>query len=134
MPASFVLDSSVLLYLPSNDDPTKKAAALHLFKQKGFTSPQVVFECLNVCLRKYKFTKADAVEFAELVCDSGFFVTENEVVTRMGFALFAKYFFQPFDGKIVASALVAGCTTLYSEDMQHGLVIENSLTIINPFL
>ena len=38
-----------------------------------------------------------------------------------------------WDSLIVASALTAGCDTLYSEDMQHGQVIAGTLTIINPF-
>ena len=42
--------------------------------------------------------------------------------------------FSVFAGMIVASALSAGCDTLYSEDMQHGRRIENRLTIRNPFL
>jgi predicted nucleic acid-binding protein len=33
---------------------------------------------------------------------------------------------------IVAAALLAGCKVLYSEDMQHGQVIERQLTIRNP--
>jgi predicted nucleic acid-binding protein len=33
---------------------------------------------------------------------------------------------------IVASALQAGCKRLYTEDLQHGQVIEG-LTIVNPF-
>ncbi len=37
------------------------------------------------------------------------------------------------DALIVAAALMAGCTTLYSENMQDGLVIERKLTIRNPF-
>jgi predicted nucleic acid-binding protein len=34
---------------------------------------------------------------------------------------------------IVASALLAGCKTLYADDLQHGQVIDEQLTIINPF-
>jgi predicted nucleic acid-binding protein len=34
---------------------------------------------------------------------------------------------------IVAAALLAGCDTLYTEDMHPGLVIENRLRIVNPF-
>lgn len=37
------------------------------------------------------------------------------------------------DSLIVAAALLADCKTLYSEDMQHGQVIERVLTIRNPF-
>jgi len=38
-----------------------------------------------------------------------------------------------WDSLIVAVALDAGCSTLYSEDMQHGQRIEGQLTIVNPF-
>jgi predicted nucleic acid-binding protein len=50
------------------------------------------------------------------------------------FVLFvAGYDFQLFDGIIVASALEANCDVLYSEDMQHGQIIEVSMKIINPY-
>lgn len=39
----------------------------------------------------------------------------------------------PYDAMIVASALLAECDTLYSEDMQDGLLIEERLRIRNPF-
>jgi predicted nucleic acid-binding protein len=39
-----------------------------------------------------------------------------------------------FDGLVVAAALEAGCATLWSEDMQDGLVVDERLTIRNPFL
>ena len=32
-----------------------------------------------------------------------------------------------------AEALLAGCRTLYSEDLQHRQVIDKRLTVINPF-
>jgi predicted nucleic acid-binding protein len=34
---------------------------------------------------------------------------------------------------IAASALVADCHTLWSEDMQHGMVLDGRLRIANPF-
>lgn len=39
-----------------------------------------------------------------------------------------------WDGLIVAAALESGCTTLYSEDLQHGQVFDGRLTVVNPFL
>jgi predicted nucleic acid-binding protein len=48
--------------------------------------------------------------------------------------LVVKYDFQIFDGIIVAAALEANCDILYSEDMQNGQIIENSLKIVNPFI
>lgn len=38
-----------------------------------------------------------------------------------------------WDSLVVASALESNCTTLYTEDMQHGQVIQSVLTIRNPF-
>ena len=38
-----------------------------------------------------------------------------------------------YDALIVASAIEAGCDTLYTEDMQHGRGI-GELAIVNPFL
>jgi predicted nucleic acid-binding protein len=38
-----------------------------------------------------------------------------------------------FDGLIIASALDAGCDTLFSEDLEAGQVIDGRLTIRNPF-
>ncbi len=45
-----------------------------------------------------------------------------------------QYQFQLFDAIIVASALESGCNTLYTEDLQHGQLIEGQLRISNPFL
>jgi predicted nucleic acid-binding protein len=38
-----------------------------------------------------------------------------------------------YDALIAASALNAGCDTLWSEDMHHGMVIDDRLRIVNPF-
>jgi predicted nucleic acid-binding protein len=40
--------------------------------------------------------------------------------------------FAVYDGLIVAAAVRAGCTILYTEDLQHGQMIEK-LQIRNPF-
>ena len=51
----------------------------------------------------------------------------------VGRALAQRYGFSVYDAMIVASALIAGCTTLWSEDMQDGLLVEGQLRIVNPF-
>jgi predicted nucleic acid-binding protein len=38
-----------------------------------------------------------------------------------------------YEAMIVAAALLAGCKTLLSEDMQHGLKIEGKIEVRNPF-
>ncbi|CAA6825926.1 MAG: Unknown protein, partial [uncultured Sulfurovum sp.] len=39
-----------------------------------------------------------------------------------------------YDSLIVSAGLQAGATVLYSEDMQHQLKINDTLTIVNPFV
>ena len=48
-----------------------------------------------------------------------------DIHTSLGFSF--------WDSLIIKSALENGCETLYSEDMQHGQLIDNRLTVINPF-
>lgn len=47
--------------------------------------------------------------------------------------LLRKYDFQIFDSFIVASALEHDCKNLYTEDLQHLLMVEDKLRIINPY-
>jgi predicted nucleic acid-binding protein len=53
---------------------------------------------------------------------------------KLAHRLIQRYDFQLFDSIIVASALEAECDVLYSEDLHHGLVAEDKLTILNPFV
>lgn len=108
--------------------------AISLIDRIGFISPQVIFECLNVCMKKRKLDRKTALSFATFLLKSSYLQPENESVVETALFSFEKYSLQVFDSKIVAAALHAGCSILYSEDMQHGLVIEKKLTIINPFL
>ncbi|MBI5567093.1 MAG: PIN domain-containing protein [Chloroflexi bacterium] len=57
--------------------------------------------------------------------DSGILLTASE--------LREKYSFSFWDSIIIASALRAGCTTLYTQDMQNGLKVDGQLTIVDPF-
>jgi len=62
-------------------------------------------------------------------------VEPSDVATvRSAWKLHARYRFSYYDSLVIAAALSAGCTTLYSEDMQHGQVIDGRLTVINPFI
>ena len=53
---------------------------------------------------------------------------------KLAQSLVVKYDFQIFDGIIIAAAMEANCDILYSEDMQHGQVVENAIKIVNPFI
>ena len=48
-------------------------------------------------------------------------------------ALAERYGWSVYDAMIVAAALRAGCTRLWSEDLQDGQLVEDRLRIANPF-
>jgi len=128
------VDSNVWLYMANNDSPEKKSISLNLLNRDTYTSPQVLFECINVCRKKLKLNSEIAFSFAENLLQVNKLIEENANIVYTALQLCRQSSFQPFDAKIVATALEAGCDILYSEDMHHGLFVNNSLRIINPFI
>ena len=128
------LDSNIVLYLNEAVGTFKKEKVKHLLSLNPIISSQVVFECLNVCIKKYKYSKDDSIHFVTNLLNLCTIVTEEKQTCILALELFSKYQFQVYDSKIVSSALIADCATLYSEDMQNGLVVNKTLTITNPFL
>ena len=125
-------DTNCLLYLQTQD--TVKIASLEQkLTQGGIVSVQVLNEVFNVCHKKLKLTP----RATDIFLDSLKEIFDVEPITvkthELGVLLSQRYNFSPYDAMIVASALIAQCTILYSEDMQHGLVVQNRLTIVNPF-
>lgn len=133
MKGKIFVDSNIWLYMANDDAPEKKAIGIRLLRESAYTSPQVIFECINVCRKKLKLGDETAFRFADRLLSVCQLVEENANIVHTALDLCRERNFQPFDAKIVATALEAGCHTLYSEDMQHGFVVNNSLTIVNPF-
>ena len=48
-------------------------------------------------------------------------------------AIVERYGFSLYDSLVIAAALNAGCRILYSEDLQHGQLIDRQLRVVNPF-
>lgn len=131
------LDTNILLYAYSEDEPTKQECALKLLEMHGgclHISIQVVNELSNILLKKFKLS-TNEVESALLEIDNVATILSFELTTQIkALKLKDRYQFQYYDALIVATALENGCSLLYSEDMQHQQLIENRLTIINPFV
>lgn len=131
---NFFIDTNVALYLIDLNETRKKQTAISIVREVPWISSQVVFECLNVCIRKRKMDRESACTFVSWLMSASLIQPENTSVVNTALFIMSRYLLQPFDAKIVASALEAGCNVLFSEDMQNGLVIENRLKIVNPFI
>lgn len=126
-------DSNLFIYAES-EDGIKSVQAFALIKAGPVTSVQAINETVNVLTRKYGFSLNEAHEVAESLLDLCEVVPVDALTVREAIRLVRRYTFSHWDSLIVAAALLAECDVLYSEDMQHGLVVDGRLTIINPFL
>lgn len=124
-------DTNVALYLLS-EDTAKSRRAENLLAAGGTISVQVLNEFTAAARRK---RLADWDEIDELLLALRKLCSVEPVtveVHELGVKLARRYGIQIYDACIVASAQLAGCTTLYTEDLQHGQRI-GGLTIRNPF-
>ncbi len=131
---SFAADSNVLVYLHDNSSPSKRNIAKNILSDNPVIPAQVVSEYLNTIKRLLDLSKEQLLmQTAELLKDCEIIPILPSTL-YLAASLVKKYQFQLFDAVIVAAALEAGCQTLYSEDMHHGLLVNDTLTIINPFI
>jgi predicted nucleic acid-binding protein len=94
---------------------------------------QVLNEIASVARRKMAMSWTETHAFLSLMRRLLAVQSITVEVHETGLALAERYGLSIYDAMIAASALHAGCDTLWSEDMQHEMSIENGLTIVNPF-
>ncbi|HEY4075467.1 MAG TPA: PIN domain-containing protein [Rhizomicrobium sp.] len=131
MPADF-LDTNVLVYAFTTDPRMDRANAL--LSSDCITSVQGLNEFANVARRKLgmnwielklALTSLRAVLRAIVPLDLKTHDTALEIAERYGFSF--------YDSLMIAAALAAGSAIVWSEDMQHDMVIDGRLRIANPF-
>jgi predicted nucleic acid-binding protein len=131
MSASF-FDSNVLLYIASADrDKADKAE--EILAQGGSISVQVLNEIANVAQRKMRLGWCEIHEFLSMVRE---LLTVHPVTIEThedGLALAERYGLSTYDAMIAAAALQADCETLWSEDLQHGMLLDGRLRVVDPF-
>jgi predicted nucleic acid-binding protein len=133
MNGSAFLDTNVLIYATLPPD-RRSNIARELLSERNVVNVQVLNEFANVARRKLRRSWPDvaqALAAIRLLClpPRPLTVATHEaaltIAGRLGYHL--------YDALIIAAALEAGCVTLYSEDLQHGQIIDRRLTIRNPF-
>ena len=126
-------DTNVAVYALTSDAQKARRAQASLIGS-DFLSVQVLNETANVLNRKRRLVWDDILDrlsdLRELVPDIRTITdADNRAATRLA----QRYRLQFYDALLIAVALANGATTLYSEDMQHGLLIDDTLRIKNPF-
>ena len=131
MPASF-FDTNVIIYIASGDT-AKADRAEAAIAAGGAINVQVLNELTNVARRKMHMswteTRALLNMRRALLTVHPLTIESHET----GLELAERYGFSTYDAMIAASALHAGCDTLWSEDLQHGMELAEGLRIVSPF-
>lgn len=96
-------------------------------------SNQIINEVCAVLLRKAKISEAQIRQIIQEFYDECIVIEMNYSIIIKASELRTNRSFSFWDSLIVASALSAGASILYSEDMQDGLIVANQLTLMNPF-
>jgi predicted nucleic acid-binding protein len=135
--SSFFLDANVLLYVFDHDATEKRAIAKELVEAAlsggGLVSYQVVQETLNVLSSsKWRVPVPEIQNFLNKVLMRLCLVYPTTGLFEGALGISAETGWTFHDGLIVAAASKAGCSILYTEDLQDGRVIRD-VTIQNPF-
>lgn len=132
------VDSNIWLYAfisrPSEELKHAKASDLVEKPMCYVVSEQVIAEVSVNLLRKAKIADDHLMRVVESFYGRCQVVASNLELHRTAYRLRGKYSVSYWDSLILAAALAADCTTLFTEDMQHGLLVEGKLTVRNPLL
>ncbi|KAG0163887.1 hypothetical protein DFQ28_011027 [Apophysomyces sp. BC1034] len=116
------------------EDADKADNAEALLKCQPVISVQVLNEVTSVCRRKLAMDWEDIGKFLDLIRRFCSVMPLTIDVHDRARQIAQRHQLAFYDACIVAAAAVAGCQTLYSEDMSHGQIFEDGLMIKNPFI
>lgn len=135
MSAKAFFDTNILIYLYSVDEPEKQQMALQKIEntESRWISTQVLSEISNTLSKKFKLNYSDIANVLTEIQATFQIVTVKPSTIEQALKLAQVYRFSYYDSLIIATALEQSCQILYSEDMQHQQIIEQQLTLLNPF-
>lgn len=126
------LDSNIVLYLLSPDS-RKKGIAFDLLTRRPAISVQVLNEVTNVCRKKAGMSWEEVAAFLSDIRHFCPVVNLTPEIHDGARRIAERHKLSFYDANIIAAAIDRGAAVVWSEDMQHGMVIEHTVTVVNPF-
>ena len=124
-------DTNVAVYAFA---PSPKSDGALATLRGAVISVQVLNEFANVCLRKLRYDHLTLdLLISEIRSHVAAIVPVGEEAHDYAREIAFRYKLDFYDSVLLASALLADCDSFYSEDLHNGLVIEDQLTIRDPF-
>jgi predicted nucleic acid-binding protein len=138
------IDTNILLYFHQDQEVRRQPVAEALIDKHPVISAQVVSEYLYEMENLFRDShpkgtpldenaKVDILKKCEMTLTGSHIQHVSTDTLKHARKLVHKHKFQLRDAVIVASSVEAGCTILYSEDMDDQLKVDEQLTIKNPF-
>ena len=125
-------DTNVLLYLLSADQDKADRAEAAL-TAGGSVSVQVLNEFASVASRKLGMPIPEIREALAAIRAVCRVEPVSEDTHDLGLKVAERYGLSVYDSMIVASALLAGCKSLLTEELQDGQTFDGRLKVRNPF-
>lgn len=131
----FFIDTNILVYCYSNDEPEKREVALNLANSSNAViSTQVLTEFSNTMKKRYNLSW-DEISLVIKETTTNFIIHFNIPETILNACKIAgEYGFSFYDSLILSSAIEENCNIIYTEDMHDGQLINKTLLIVNPFI
>ena len=132
-PVAFI-DTNIWLYaLLDTGEAKKSSRAKETITQTApILSVQVINElCVNL-IKKAGFTEDQISQLIEALYEKYPIIEMDESILLDASQLRQEYALSFWDSMVIACALAADAEVLYSEDMQNGQVIRETLEIKNP--
>ena len=133
----FSLDSNILIYGFDPDSGGKHAISRRLTAALRTSNARLPMQCLgefySVVVRKRFLAAPDAERLVNTFLQSVTVVAAEPADLAQAMQVQQQHRLQFFDSLILATLSRAGCTLLFSEDMQHRTVY-SGVRVLNPFL
>lgn len=138
------IDSNIWLYrllidptMEQEESEAKRQIAITLTQGTNknlIVSTQVITETCAVLKRKTKISDDNLLELIQEFEEQCEVIPLTTAHIKHACQLRINYHFSYWDSLLMATALSGNASIFYSEDMQHNLLVDNQLRIINPFL
>jgi predicted nucleic acid-binding protein len=138
-PNRYFVDSNIWIYAATQSedvppDPRHSDARRLLAEIEPCLSVQVVNEVSINLIRKFNFNEDRIQKLVRSFYQKYLVYSMDQQVLLKASDLRSRYRLSFWDSLIVGTALQNQCRNLYTEDMANGIVIDDVLTIVNPFL
>jgi predicted nucleic acid-binding protein len=130
----FTLDTNIAVYAFSNSGD-KALVAREVLYRADFITVQVLNEFANVMRRKQQRSWTELnIALTRLRRAVPKILEIDETAHLEACRIAERYQLGFYDSLMLGMALLGGARTFYSEDLQHGLSVDETIRVVNPFL